>query len=232
MLFLQNKSNLPPVGPGDPPALPTPFVDYEPNWQTLEKLAAKYRHVDKIILAGQGGAINTFRGIYGALANRHTPPVIFVDTNDPEYLQSVRSGADAAKTLLVVVSKSGETLTALEALFYFYDLPNKAIVAGRNTPLHQIAHADNLDCLIHPELSGRYAGLSEISMFPALLCGFDAKGLRKALLPAPRERVTSNAWQLANALWRLEQDGQDILVISNYVRPLKDFNLLIQQLLH
>lgn len=104
---------------------------------------------------------------------------------------------------------------------------------SENTPLHQIVRSDAaIDFLIHPAISGRFAGFTEIGMFPSLLCGFDAESLRAALRNDFRGHILSDAWQAANIFWELEQAGKDIVLLATYARSFNGFSPLVQQLLH
>ena len=226
MFVITNKSNFPKVS-SIPPETNFPFLDYQPDWKRMEEFAKKYSFAKKIILVGNGGSINTFRGIYKAFSDGHTPQVIFVDSNDPEFLEEVRGGIDPAKTLLLSISKSGENVQQLESTLFFYNLAHKIFVTSKKGVLWEIARADgSIDVIEHPEISGRFSGLTEVGLLPSLLCGFNARKI------AVQNSLNQAAWQMASELWELENDGKTEVLLSGYAYKLNGFNLLIQQLMH
>ena len=228
MLIIKNRSHLPPET-GSSPRVAMPFLNYEPNWTRMEELAQKYNFIKRIILVGNGGSINTFRAIYPVLAANSTPEVAFVDTNDPEVLESVAQKSDPAKTLLLSISKSGENASQLEATLYFYQIPNKAFITGPKGALREISKIDaQIDLIDHPDIGGRFAGLSEVGLFPALLCGFNAKNL----VVQPSDETLEAAWQLASFIYGSEQEEKTELLVSNYAASFSGFSLFIQQLFH
>src|SRR3989338_6694146 len=98
MLNISDKNNLPPISSAKPPKVDFDFLSYEPDWVKMEKLALKYNFLENIILIGQGGSVNAFRGIYDALRHKGSPNLVIVDTNEPNFLKSVLETTDAAKT--------------------------------------------------------------------------------------------------------------------------------------
>jgi len=212
--------------------VPTPFAEYDPNWSLMEKLAAKYRHIETLLIIGHGGSINTFRGLYAAFNNTHTPRRIIVDTNEPAYLEKMRALIDPAKTLLLAISKSGENTSQVESLLYFFDLPHKIFITGPSGVLRDMAKKDRkIDVIDHPDIGGRFTSFTEVALFPSLICGFDAHRIR-TVLALSHSHVRNRAWEIANSLWALEQSGIDNVLLSVYTQALRGFDLFVQQLIH
>ena len=89
------------------------FLDYQPDLVLLEKLHKKFAGHKKLIVIGHGGSITTFAGLYGALKSKSTKKAFLVSTNDPDYLSEVKAQTIPHDTIVVAVSKSGETVTQL-----------------------------------------------------------------------------------------------------------------------
>lgn len=233
MLAIKNKSNLPAIAPSSPPEADFSYLDHEPDWTLIERLSAKYRFVDKIILVAHGGSVNTFRGIYTALCRPETPEVITVDTNDPSFLKKTKERiVDEDKTLLLSISKSGTNTSQIESTLYFYDIPNKIFITGSKGVLRQMSSRDkSIEVMGHPDVGGRFSSFTEISLLPGLLCGFNMKELRM-VLKSGRDYINNLAFETAQIIWELEQKDINQVLVSTYSQALADFNTFIQQIVH
>ena len=228
MLTLKNRSHLP-AAVGSAPQVDMPFLNYVPNWQRMEELAKKFSFINRIILVANGGSINTFRGIYYAFKNKHTTPeVIFVDTNEPTFLNNILLSSDPSKTLLLSISKSGENISQLEATLYFYEFPHKIFITGKKGALYDIARRDStIQLITHADIGGRFAGLTEVGLMPALLCGFDAHALTSS-----QSEAIDKAYALASYVHHMEQNKFTQILVSTYAHYLDGFGLFEQQLFH
>lgn len=229
MIKLINVSNLE-IAPSPAPKLDIPFLNYEPDWKRMEELAAKYGFVKKMLLVGNGGSRNSFAGIYRAFAGKLTPQVVLVDTNEPDFLKKVSLDLNPKETLLLSISKSGDNISQIEATLYFYDLPNKVFITGTKGVLRDIAKTDkSIEVVNHPDISGRFCGLTEVGLLPALLCGFNAHEIFEG---AKNYKDHDLAYQLALGLYELEEKGILEILLANYSHELDAFGNLIQQLFH
>jgi len=212
------------------PSEPQYFQTYQPDWQKMESLAAKYSHLSHIVVVGNGGSINTFHGIYKALKVDHTPKVFLVDTNEPDFLNHVWNKIDPDKSLLLSISKSGANTSEIETTLFFHKIKYKIFLTSDHGALREIANKDkNIDVIKHPEVSGRFSGLLEVGLLPSLLAGFSAHEMVASL---NSETSLEQAWQMSNILFDLENKGIADLFIFNYSKKYSGFNLLIQQLIH
>ena len=230
MISLINKNIFPKVV-GDAPEIATPFLEHKVDFTKLEKAAAKYRFVNKVIIIGNGANVTTLRGVYQALFDGNTPKKILIDSNEPDYLKFARDTADKSKTLVLASSRSGETASQIEAFLYFLDFPHKLVLTGKTGALREISERENIELVDLPDnISGRFASFTEMGMLPALIFGFDARGIASGL--ANRKEIELSAWDLACGLWELEQQGIiDVLIPTHSIR-LYRFGQLVQQLMH
>ncbi len=208
------------------------FLDYKPDFVLLEKLQRKYSSYKKMIVIGHGGSITTFAGLYGALKARSSKQVFLVSTNDPDDLSEVKKETNLQDTIVVAISKSGETVTQLEALLQFIDYP-LLIVTGAAGPLAEIAHKLNAETVVHPPIGGRYSGFTEATLVPAALCGFDVeKIVRGGREWLDKFNETNPAFQAASIFNQLEGVGIADVFMPFYSSRLFPFSNLIVQLCH
>lgn len=208
------------------------FIDYRPDFVLLDKLARKYSSKKKLIVIGHGGSITTFAGLYGALKTKSNKQVFLVSTNDPDYLAEVKSATDPSDTVVVAISKSGETVTQLEALLQFIDYPLIA-VTGAAGPLAEIAAKQKAEIIIHPPIGGRFSGFTEATLVPAALCGFDCEQIYQggqSLLA--QFNANNSVYQAASVLNQLEGQGIAEVFLPIYSSRLFPFSNLIVQLCH
>ncbi len=216
------------------------FIGYQPDLAEIRRLAERCAHFRNLLIVGHGGSISSFIGIYGALADLETPgaakrQVRFVQSTDPDFISSLRHEFKPEHTLVLAISKSGETVTQIEALLQFPEY-KKLFITGKTGPLAEIAKATGADVLLHPDIGGRYTGLTEVALLPAAICGFDID----ALLAGGREvhgwyaeqSETNPAWVAAQILWALEQRGYADVFVPFYSHGLAAMQAIIVQLCH
>ncbi len=223
------------------------FAKYSPDLEEIRKLKEKYKDKKNIIVEGNGGSISNFRGIFQALGDKENKNVFILDTEDPDYIKYLKNKCPKEDTLVILTSKSGTRIQVLANYFSFQDYPILAITQDNNGALNQIRKIKNLAVSFHPEISGRYSGLTECAITPAEIVGIDTKDIIKggremyALcdINSPLERgegcvnlKNNPALQLALALDKLEKVGYIELFLSIYSKKLSGFFELIKQLFH
>lgn len=208
------------------------FLEYRPDFSLLEKLKHKYFSKKKLIVIGHGGSITTFAGLYGALKHQSTKQVFLVSTNDSDYLTEVKSKTDPSDTLVIAVSKSGETVTQLEALLQFVNYP-MLVVTGVAGPLVEIAHAVNAEIVVHPPIGGRFSGFTEAALVPAAICGFNCEKIYDGGHTWYAQFNKPNlAYEAASVFNQLEGLGIVDVFLPIYSSKLFSFANLIVQLCH
>ncbi len=175
------------------------------------------------------------------------PRTRFYDNLDPRTLRATLSRLDLPTTRFIVISKSGNTpetlvqffaaLQAVEAagletkvpeLFLGLTEPGKSGVANG---LRAVCEARSIPTLDHdPGIGGRYAGLTNVGMLPALARGLDARALRKGagdvvanLLSAGEANAFAPAVGAALSIGLAEERGARVQVMMPYGDRLQRF---------
>ncbi|NTU69924.1 hypothetical protein HGB13_03845 [bacterium] len=213
------------------------FATYVPDISFIEKQAKQYQQYKNIIIAARGGSITSFYAFFGALKkNCSIKKFYFIDTADQDYLYNVKKSCSKKDTLLIVISKSGKTIDVIENYLYFSNFDSVFVTTEDDNPLYEIAKIRNIPVLPHPEIGGRYSGLTATALLPAKLAGIDIRKLSNGAIRAYNDfspaKKTNNALKVAQ--WLYENDKKGYVDIYNpiYSSGLKDFSELIMQLIH
>lgn len=213
------------------------FARYEPDFATLQQAAEKYRPKKHVIIEGNGGSMSTLRAFcscFGAATGRE---IHLLDTSDPDAVAEIKVKCPTAETLLIVISKSGESIDAVAGYLSLAEYET-VFVTGPEGALFELGKTQNLAIFRHPDLSGRFSGLSECALLPAAVLGMDAEGLYRggrAMYEtcAPTVPFASNpALQFAASLDKLEKEGYTSLFLSIYSKKLSGLFELVTQLFH
>lgn len=208
------------------------FLTYEPDFEAMEVLVKKFASKTHVLVVGQGGSVTSFYAIYHALRLKDSKQAHFLWTVDPERIALLKEELNPDNTVVIVISKSGQTLTAFEEVSAFGNFETIAI-SEEGSPLHKMAEKLSWDFVAHPPVGGRYSGFTEVALLPAALCGIDIRGLLKG----GRElhtmyRKNNIAFKAASCLFDLEQQGfVDVLGLV-YSSSLAFSANLVMQLAH
>ncbi len=215
------------------------FATYEPDLQTLYALAGKYAGVGNFIVIGRGGSVNGFRALYSALAKyRTTKRVHILDTLDPEYVGYLRQKCRPEDTLVIVISKSGDTVEVLEDLLCFQEYRKVVVTENANGALHEVAKVRELELVKHPPISGRFSIGTESAMLPGALIYTDVRSMRggmKAVFKQchPNRPIAQNpALSIAAALLLADRAGKSEVYAPVYSKALAGSLELWTQLMH
>lgn len=136
------------------------------------------------------------------LLGRGAHPIRFSDNIDPTTLAEL-DGSDWRDTLLLVISKSGNTAETLSQLLTVLPqlerelgsakLREHILVITEDTSgaLHELARELKLEILPHPAVGGRYSVLSVVGLLPAAIAGVDIAAVlhgARAMAERCRER--------------------------------------------
>lgn len=227
--------NTPNAEPFNTDALPKErplFLDYTPNLDTLKSVAAAYDKYQHILVIGHGGSITSFYGLYHALKGQTKKQAFFLSTVDPDYIYELKQTLTPQNTVVVAISKSGETVTQLEAVNQFLHYP-LLFVTGKDSALDRLAQQTGADVLEHPAIGGRYTAFSEVGLLPAALVGLPVEDLLKGAAAVYKTYEQENvSWQLASVLWQLEQKGFVDVFMPFYSHALFPMSAVIVQLCH
>jgi glucose-6-phosphate isomerase len=177
---------------------------------------------------------------------RDHPRTRFYDNLDPRTLERALSSLDLATTRFVVISKSGntpetlvQTIAAIEAV-RAAGLANRipALFLGLTEPpskatngLRDLCETLSIPTLPHdPNIGGRFSGLTNVGLLPALARGLDVEALRdgagsvvKALLDARAPQDFAPAVGAAVAIGLAKERGIKVSVMLPYSDRLSRF---------
>ena len=135
-------------------------------------------------------------------------------------------------TIVVAISKSGETVTQIEALMHFIEYP-LLFVTGKGSTLENIGLAAGAMIVEHPPIGGRYTAFTEVSLLPAAMCGINIAELMKGATDMFQHYDGDNiAMDAAQIFFKLEQRGLVDVFMPFYSNSLYAFNSVIVQLCH
>ena len=213
------------------------FTDHEPDIGKIEQKAEEH-DFEHLVVIGNGGSITSFRAYLYAFLDEVDIDVRPVTSMDPDYLNRLSKQLDPEKTLVMPISKSGETVGVIESLMYFVkrDYPVFAVTSDNDGALKNIVESNDYDWIEHPDVGGRFSGLTETALVPAAFAGIDVREIRKGgeemyekLSP---ENQYNPALNLASALYDAEQRGYDEVFTPFYSTRLFGFYPLLVQLMH
>jgi len=211
-----------------------PFIEISPNIFEIKKQFEPYKNFKNYILIGNGGSNTSFDSFWTALGkDQIKKSVSIVTTMDPDYLKVVRNNNSIKDTLVIMISKSGDTVGALESLLYFNDY-EKLIITSKSGALNELANRNNWKTIEHPSIGGRFSGRSVVGYGPSYLLDLDIdsieNGAKKAILEFQKDNNT--ALELAKFLFNQELAGKADVFMPVYSQFLEGFNHLITQLMH
>lgn len=229
-----NFYNTPPVAAFDATLITDKpnFIDYRPDFALMDRLAKQFADKEHLIVIGHGGSVTSSTGMYYALRSSTPTKVHFISTIDPDYITQIKQLAPADNSLVIAISKSGETVTQIETLMQFINYP-MLIVTGVAGPLSEIATRLNATQVIHPPIGGRFSGFSEVGLLPIAIAGLDVKGIYDGGQRLLRQYDSNNiAYQAASIVYQLEQQGISDVFLPIYSEELFPFSNLLIQLCH
>ena len=182
--------------------------------QLWEFVSALPDSIESVLVLGIGGSSLGPRAVIEALSVPMNPgllwsrarqlPVFFMDNVDPELAFGVLNRLNPARTLFLVVSKSGSTVETAAQFIVVRDLLRQTpgadwkkqtvvITDPTKGPLRDIVREHGLAAFEIPEeVGGRFSVLTPVGLLPSALAGIDTAGLlrgaaaaRDALLSTP-----------------------------------------------
>ncbi|MFH1284295.1 MAG: glucose-6-phosphate isomerase [Candidatus Peregrinibacteria bacterium] len=207
------------------------------------KAAAKFEH---FVLLGIGGSALGTSCLQKAL-KPDDEKLTILDNIDPDVISRLDKKIDYAKTLFLVVSKSGETTETISQYTYFRaklekkSLPPKEHFIFVTNPekgfLRETAKKDSIETFDIPQnISGRFSIFTPTALLPAKLIGIDiekliagAKSIKTRFLsPETKENLP---FTLATIRHSLFKKGKTINVLMPYAQALTGLSDWYRQLL-
>jgi glucose-6-phosphate isomerase len=207
------------------------YTEYEPDTQKIKELNEEY-DFENLIVIGNGGSITSFRAYYYAFIDEVDVDVHLVTTMDPDYLDRLNHSTKKDNTLVMPISKSGQTVGVIEALLYFLDrdydfLP---VTSDNDGALRQIVEERDSEFIEHPDIGGRFTGAVETALAPAYFAGIEIEPIREGA-----EKIYNNPeepYNAAETLYEAEKQGFDQILTPFYSTRLFGYYPLLVQLMH
>ena len=151
-------------------------LDLWPAWSRFAA-AAQRDGLDRALVCGMGGSGRAPAVLARSFAKSGLD---VLDSTDPAAVLDAEHRHPIARTLFLIVSKSGSTVETLAAYRYFAARarPDQFVaVTDPGSPLEQLARDRTFrDVFPHPpDVGGRYAALTVVGMLPAALAGIDGR---------------------------------------------------------
>ncbi len=198
------------------------FSNYEPDFRFMKKMYKKHKS-ENVVVIGNGGSINSFRAFSFLGKN-----ITILDSMEPEHLNIPKN------SIIIPVSKSGNTVGVLEDLIYIINkgFDNVVPVTGGGA-LMEMSKRMNWDVVRHPNIGGRFAGITECALFPSLMSGINIKKIYKgARRIYDSQNVKRKLFELSKSLFKLEKNGYDEIYMLIYSKNLSKSSNIITQLIH
>lgn len=216
------------------------FGKYAADIAGIKKAIKTCCDARNIIIVGRGGSITSYNAIYQALGWHQSKHVVYIcNTSDPNYLEHLTRLAPPENSVVVTISKSGETIEHIEnTLFFARHKYQIAAITGQTGTLREIAERLKWKTFLHPDIGGRFIGGTEAALLPTALLGIDIDkfhaGLKKMHAQCdPSVPLEKNpALRLACGFYQLEKKGYSEIFFPIYSHELVGFSELIIQLFH
>ena len=200
---------------------------------------------DVVVVLGIGGsalgntalqaALNPYTYNLQSDRTRTGPQLFVLDNVDPDQIRSVVEliTPKLKKTIVNVISKSGETAETASQFILFRDLLQKklgqrykenilATTDSRGGTLREICNAEGYRTLEVPEgVGGRFSVLSAVGLFSAGICGIDVEALLEGAKDMDKrvkdgDLFKNPAAMIAAIHYLLDQKGKHISVMMPY----------------
>ncbi|MEI6499279.1 MAG: hypothetical protein WCO23_04915 [bacterium] len=202
--------------------------EYRENLNELKTKIEKYRKYRNFIIIGNGGSITSFEAYYRALSPDRE--AFILSTMEPRLIAEIKAKYQPSDTLVIPISKSGNTLGLMESLLAFIDYPKLVITNPEEGTLCEIAKIRECEIITHPNIGGRFSGGTASAIVPAILCGLDVEKILEGLYDG--YKLKNEAYSLSSELYELEKIGYTEVYLPIYSQFLMGFENLIVQLMH
>ncbi|MFB6180301.1 MAG: hypothetical protein ABEJ93_00325 [Candidatus Nanohalobium sp.] len=212
------------------------FARYSPDIKEIKEKASE-KDFENLVVIGNGGSITSFRAFLYSFFPEIDKDVRLVTTMDPDYLNRLSRELDKEETLVVPISKSGQTVGVIESLLYFMEKGYEVfpVTSDNNGALRQIISEEGLDWVEHPDVGGRFSGATETGLVPAALAGMDIEEIRagaEEMYEELKPGKVNAAKELAAKLYRAEERGFEEILTPFYSTRMFGFYPLMVQLMH
>lgn len=235
--------------------------DGEQGWLFLpddremrQRVRALVKHAQSftdLLVIGIGGSDLGTRALHAALRTEKTRGCrlhVAGSNTDPDELSEILAQLDLSKTLINIISKSGDTVEPMTTFLIVRDALIRAVGADRAAD-HIVATTDaqhgSLRALAEQEgyrtlpvagnVGGRFSVLTDVGLFPLAAAGINIEklldGARKERDAFLTEPLTKNdACLFAAAQYEQAMQGKTIQVLMPYAARLREFAQWYRQL--
>src|ERR1035437_1483509 len=230
---------------------PLHFLSFLTDKELLKQLYLIKKQKDspnlkKIFIVSIGGANLGAKAIMNAYGSNYAREFIFVDTVYPGETEDLRRHIEGTNKLdeflLIIISKSGETLeiltnakllqSLLEEKFELID-SQMIVVSVEDTPLFSETKARDITCVSIPDtISDRYAVFSAVGLMPLLFTDFSIEEFVRGGLHSLDEFIhNGSVMKIAELLNKTFPDGvHGILDFFMFSKRLETFGKWNRQL--
>ncbi len=217
----------------------------------IKSMANQYpssKYTDVVVLGIGGSALGT-RAIKQAFTHtsKSKAHIHILDNIDPTIFSIIIQKINPKKTLVLAISKSGETVETMAQLFIIMNVFKKSIgvkslykhfvfiTTFNSGALYQLSQKYNIPVLPVPQnLGGRYSVLSPVGLFPASFMGINISEFMdggKNIMDSFMKNKGMNIGELAIIYYLMHnQLNKNIMVFMPYSSLLTDFTEWIAQL--
>jgi glucose-6-phosphate isomerase len=217
----------------------------------VQTLAREARAFSDLLVIGIGGSDLGTRALYAALRSERTKGcrLHFAGANtDPDELSDILRGLDLSKTLVNIISKSGDTVEPMTTFLIVREALIKAVGKDRaadhivattdaqHGSLRRLAEQEGYRTLpVAGNVGGRFSALTDVGLFPLAAAGMDVAAILKGarverdsfLKDAPTE---NGACVFAAGQYESMKQGKSIQVLMPYAARLREFAFWYRQI--
>ncbi len=133
-------------------------------------------NLKKLIILGTGGSYQTMKGL-SLLSQKK---IYFIASSRPYELNQVLAETSPADSVVIPISRAGNTLDVNSTINLFKDY--KMIALSSLGAMYEIVQQLNATIIPFPDLSGRFAvSVCSVLLVPALLANIDVEQIQKGL---------------------------------------------------
>ncbi|MDD4931149.1 MAG: hypothetical protein PHG66_03280 [Candidatus Colwellbacteria bacterium] len=182
----------------------------------------------KVIVVGNGGSITSFQTYREAFGKENESQIVW--SMDPHLIEKTRKNFSPEESVVVAISKSGNTIGAIVALSCFPEYETIAVFEDTKNALRDLSLTKGWMTISHPTIGGRFSGGTSSAFVPAMIIGIDVSAIAEGMTDG--YLMKDEAYSLAKGLFDLEEQGYTELYVPIYSSALSGIKDLFIQLMH
>ncbi len=215
------------------------FASFKDDINAIFEKVEKFKNLKNIIIIANGGSQSTFRAFHKALIPITAEKKVFILTSmEPDLIDELLIKFPPKKTLVMPISKSGNTVGILESLMAFIDYPILPVTTPDSGALFELSQKMEWNIIPHPDIGGRFSGITASAYAPAIFFDIEVdkidEGARSMYRQChPSIPVTENpALDLAARLYLLEKKDYTDVFCPIYSNKMNGFSNFLMQIMH